>query len=169
MKSNRYAWVLGIALTGVTSLVWSDGIARMPNQVPSIYKAECAACHTAYPPGMLPAASWQRIMSGLDQHYGVDASLDKDTVLQLSTWLQNNAGQGKKTGQPPPEDRITRSAWFVKEHRGIESAVWKLPSVKTAAHCAACHTSADQGRFSEHDLVRPIGLTPAQARAWMDD
>jgi len=169
MKSNRYVWVVGLVLLGMSRLALSDSMARMPTQVPPSYKAECAACHTAYPPGLLPAVSWQRIMNGLDHHYGVDASLDKDTVLQLSTWLQNNAGKGYKTGQPPPEDRITRSAWFVKEHREVQATVWKLPSVKTAANCAACHTSADQGRFSEHDLVRPIGLTPAQARAWIDD
>jgi hypothetical protein len=33
-----------------------------------IYKQECAACHLAYPPGLLPARSWSRIMSGLDKH-----------------------------------------------------------------------------------------------------
>ena len=34
------------------------------------YTQECAACHLAYPPGLLPAASWQRLMGGLGKHFG---------------------------------------------------------------------------------------------------
>ena len=64
---------------------------RMPTQVPKAYVQECASCHMAYPPGLLPAASWQRLMGGLNQHYGSDASLDAATVQQLSSWLQTHA------------------------------------------------------------------------------
>jgi mono/diheme cytochrome c family protein len=39
-----------------------------PQLVLPLYKQECAACHMAYPPGLLPARSWTRIMSGLDKH-----------------------------------------------------------------------------------------------------
>ncbi|MEY3427514.1 MAG: hypothetical protein RIS60_866, partial [Pseudomonadota bacterium] len=48
----------------------------MPATVLPAYKAECASCHMAYPPAMLSKSSWQRIMGGLDKHYGTDASLD---------------------------------------------------------------------------------------------
>jgi len=136
--------------------------------VPDAYKAECAACHTAYPPALLPAASWQRIMGGLEHHFGTDASLDAATVKQLNVWLQAHAAQGGRRGVAPPHDRITEATWFVREHRGIDPAVWKLPSVKSAAQCAACHTGADQGDFDDDRMRIPAGVTPAQRRAFQD-
>ena len=51
---------------------------------PKAYVQECASCHVAYPPGMLPAASWARLMSGLGQHFGTDASFDPQEVKRLS-------------------------------------------------------------------------------------
>jgi len=58
------------------------------------YKQECAACHVAFPPGLLSAASWQRVMSTLPRHYGTDASLDPAMQAKLSSWLTANAGSG---------------------------------------------------------------------------
>jgi len=123
----------------------ADSGSLMPRVVPEAYTQECAACHTAYPPGMLPAASWKRLMSGLDKHYGTDASLDMATVQQLSGWLQAHAGTYRRVAEQPPEDRITQSTWFMRKHREIDPKVMALPSVKSATNCAACHTGADQG------------------------
>ncbi len=140
----------------------------MPAQVPQAYVRECASCHLAYPPALLPAASWQRLLQGLDRHYGSDASLDAATVRELSAWLQAHAGTDRRVAEAPPQDRITRAAWFERKHRRIDPAVWKLPSVGSAAQCAACHREAAQGRFSERSLRMPAGLTPAQRQAWRD-
>jgi hypothetical protein len=109
----------------------------------------------AYPPGMLPAASWQRLMIGLDRHYGTDASLEPAQVQQVSAWLQANAGTYKRVREAPPEDRITRSAWFVRKHREVDGAVWKRASIKSAAQCTACHVQAEQGNFDEHQVRVP--------------
>lgn len=147
---------------------FADSGRAMPITVPPAYTQECASCHTAYPPGMLPARSWQRVMGGLDRHYGTDASLDPATVELLSVWLQDHAGTYKRVSEEPPQDRITRSAWFERQHRKVEPAVWKLASVKSAANCAACHTGADQGRFDDDKLRIPDGLTLRQRRAWAD-
>jgi cytochrome c553 len=119
------------------------------------YKTECASCHLAYPPGMLPAASWQRLMSHLPGHFGTDASLDPEVAKELSTWLSANAATGRRAADAPPEDRITRSAWFKRQHDEVAAATWKLASVKSAANCAACHTTADQGDFNEHSVRIP--------------
>lgn len=142
---------------------------RMPANAPPAYAQECASCHVAYPPGMLPAQSWARIMKGLDHHYGTDASLDPAAVHQLSVWLQANAGDCRRATGTPPQDRITRSTWFERKHRRIDPAVWKLSSVKSAANCAACHRAADRGVYNERNLRVPAGLTPAQLRAFYDD
>ena len=157
-----------IALSGLgMSAAQADG-ARMPVKVLPSYTAECAACHTAYPPGMLPAKSWQRIMKGLDQHYGSDASLDAKTVAEIGQWLQTHAGTYKRVAEEPPQDRLTKSVWFERKHRKIEPAVWQLPSVKSAANCAACHTGTDKGLFDDDHLQRPAGLSARQSRAWND-
>ena len=137
----------------------ADGDRMMPRDVPKAYIAECAACHTAYAPGLLPARSWQRIMTGLDKHYGTDASLDDATVRQLSTWLQVNAGTYKRVVEEPPQDRLTRSAWFERKHREVPASVWKHASIKSAANCAACHTGADRGDFDDDNIRMPAGVS----------
>jgi hypothetical protein len=131
--------------------------------LPKFYVQECASCHVAYPPGMLPAPSWARLMSGLKQHFGTDASFDPQEVQRLNQWLQSHADERHQTIAPPPQDRITRS-----KHRQIEAATWRLPSVRSAANCMACHSTADQGRYSEHALRQPAGLSARQRAAWDD-
>jgi hypothetical protein len=164
---RRLSLLTGCALVFLSGPAWSDdGMVSSP-RLPA-YQAECAACHTAYPPGMLPAKSWQRIMNGLGQHYGSDASLDAKTVAEIGQWLQTHAGTYKRVAEVPPQDRLTKSAWFERKHRKIEPAVWQLPSVKSAANCAACHTGTDKGLFDDDHLQRPAGLSTRQSRAWTE-
>lgn len=140
---------------------WADGPRMSAQPLLPLYKQECAACHLAYPPGLLPAASWQRLMNNLPRHFGTDASLDPAAAQQVSAWLganaanATNATNGKRAREAPPDDRITRSAWFVREHDEVPAGTWKLPAVKSAANCAACHTQADQGDFNERNIRLP--------------
>ena len=158
---------LGLAVAAL-STAHADGGRGMPRDMPQAYVAECAACHTAYPPGLLPARSWQRVMTGLDKHYGTDASLDAATVKQLNTWLMANAGTYKRVAEEPPEDRLTRSAWFERKHREVPSAVWKHASIKSAANCAACHTGADRGDFDDDNIRMPAGVSLGKRWFWND-
>lgn len=144
------------AVIGPCTPAAADGDSRAAKLplLPS-YKAECAACHIAYPPGLLPAASWQRLMTQLPHHFGTDASLDAATVAALSTWLSANAAEGRRAAQPPAEGRITRSAWFIRKHDEVPAATWKRPSIKSASNCMACHGGADRGDFNEHNVRIP--------------
>lgn len=144
------------ALTAVVPARAAD--AAVPIDPLSTYRRECGSCHLAYPPGFLPAASWQRLMSNLPKHFGSDASLDAATLAQLQAWLAANAGTSKKVRRdptPPPDDRITRAGWFVREHREIPAATFALPAVRPPSNCAACHTQANQGDFDEHSIRIP--------------
>lgn len=149
------SWVPAVALVA-SCAAWADdaprtaGGALLPR-----YQQECSACHVAYPPGLLPAASWRRILDSLPHHYGSDASLDAATVNELATWIDANAATYRRVREAPPEDRITRSAWFIRQHDEIPNAVWARPAVKSAANCAACHTRADSGDFNEHTVRIP--------------
>jgi len=155
-------------LLGLTTAALADSGKLNPRQMLPSYQQECAACHLAYPAGLLPARSWDRIMSGLDKHYGTDASLDAATVQQIGQWLQANAGTYKRVSAPPPQDRITESAWFLRKHRKLDAPVWQHASVKSAANCAACHTRAEQGGFDERELQFPRGLDARYRRAFQD-
>jgi mono/diheme cytochrome c family protein len=165
---RRPAAVLTLALLSLAAASARADGPRMPLHVPPAYTQECGACHTAYPPGLLPARSWQRLMGGLERHFGSDATLDPATVSELSAWLQQHAGRARRVADSPPQDRITRSEWFERKHRAIEPAVWALPSVRSAAQCAACHRGAGQGRFDDDGLITPSGLSARQRRAWAD-
>ncbi len=119
------------------------------------YQQECSSCHVAFPPTLMPAASWNRIMNTLPKHFGTDASLDAATLKELSGWVTAHAGTYKRVSEEPPQDRISRTAWFVRKHNEVSSATWKIPAVKSAANCGACHTTADKGDFNERNIRTP--------------
>jgi hypothetical protein len=152
MLATLKPWaLLPLALLALPSARADGGRPAVP-LLPA-YQQECASCHLAYPPGALPAASWQRLMSDLPHHFGTDASLDPATVQQVSGWLAANAGSWKRVAGAPPEDRISRSDWFIRKHREVAPTTWRLPAVKSPANCVACHGGAEQGDFDE-DRVR---------------
>ncbi len=149
------AFRLALCLTVlVAPLAQADGV-PMPRATLPKYTQECAACHMAYPPGLLPGASWQRIMAGLEQHYGTDAALDAASVQQISTWLQANAATYKRVREVPPNDRITQSNWFARKHHEVAPEVWKRASIKSPANCMACHSGAEKGDYSDDRVHIP--------------
>jgi hypothetical protein len=125
---------------------------RLQVKILPAYQQECSACHVAYAPALLPSASWQRLMDHLPRHFGTDASVDPATQKAILVWLEANASQRIAE---PAQDRITRSAWFQREHREVSTDVWQRPAVRSAANCVACHTGASQGDFSEHGFRIP--------------
>ncbi len=127
----------------------------MPAQINQKWKQECAACHMAFPPGLLPAASWRKIMSGLDKHFETDASLTPQETLEITRFLVEN-DSNRWTANTAPL-RITESAWFKSKHdsREISPAVWKRASIKSRANCMACHSGADKGNFDERSIHIP--------------
>ena len=120
-----------------------------------LYAQECASCHIAYPAGMLPASSWERLMSNLPKHFGVDASLEPAQLKQLTPWLVSHAGTMRRVADNPPQDRISQSAWFVRKHHEVPADTWKRASIKSASNCAACHRGADKGDFDEDNVRVP--------------
>lgn len=120
------------------------------------YRDECGSCHIAFPPQMLDAASWRALMDGLSKHFGSDASVDEKRRLAIADFLQQNAGRRTtQDAKGKPLLRIGETAYFVKEHREIDAATWRRPSIKTAANCGACHKQAAAGDFDEHSIAIP--------------
>ncbi len=129
------------------------------------YLEECGACHYAYPPGLLPARSWEKIMSNLGDHFGENAELGTDVMQSLNTYLAKNAADkvsnrlsasiAKSTADSTPL-RITETAFFKREHREISPRLVKdNPQVKSFSRCQACHTRAQEGSFDEDEVNIP--------------
>ena len=125
----------------------------MPTNAPKSYEAECASCHLAYPPGLLGQKNWQNIMSGLNKHFGTDASIDAKTESEITQWLLKHAATKQKYSTFAPENRITKTPWFIRKHDEVGVDVWKRAGIKSPANCAACHADAAKGDFEE-DRVR---------------
>ena len=77
------AWLLAAA-------AGADGI-RLPPIDHAATREECGSCHLAFPPQMLPARSWDRIMHSLGDHFGEDASLGEAARADIAAYLRANA------------------------------------------------------------------------------
>jgi len=127
----------------------------LPAQTNAKFRQECASCHIAYAPGLLPAESWRKMMGSLDKHFGSDASVDTGDRQEITDFLVRNSSN--RWSAPTAPLRITESAWFTRKHdaREISTTVWKNPQVKSPANCTACHPQAERGNFNEHDIRIP--------------
>jgi cytochrome c553 len=128
----------------------------MPVDAPKSYEAECASCHLAYPPGLLGQKNWRNIMSGLDKHFGADASIDAKTESEITQWLLKHAATKQKYSAFAPENRITKTSWFIRKHDEVRPDVWKRAGVKSPANCSACHENASKGDFNEDSIRIPV-------------
>ncbi|MDD2924352.1 diheme cytochrome c [Rhodoferax sp.] len=148
---------LALAAVGVQAKYNGEDRGRpvMPAEINAKMQAECSGCHMAFPPGLLPAASWKKVMTGLDKHFGTDASLSAADTKEITDYLVKY-GSNRWTASTAPL-RITESEWFKAKHLSgeISPAVWKRESVKSASNCMACHSGADKGDYNERNIHIP--------------
>lgn len=127
----------------------------VPTGAPPSFQAECGGCHMPFPPALLTAPDWKRVMSRLDKHYGDNATLDEKTRHELESFHVRNAATDSRMGGGGDPPRLTASAWFKREHRKVSDTLWRDPRVKSAANCAGCHPRAEAGNYSESDISLP--------------
>ena len=151
---NTKYLILIASLLAITNVQASGGSSNRTATNPK-WKAECGACHIAYPPKLLPTASWKTLMGGLDKHFGTDASLDAVATGGILAFLQNNASSRKPEPSAKPQLRITETRWFRSEHDEVPARLWKDPRIKNPSNCAACHSQAENGDFNEHNIHLP--------------
>lgn len=155
-RASRYAGsaVLATISLAVTAPALADRL-PMPADAPPAYAAECGSCHLAFPPALLTAADWRRVMAQLKEHYGTDATVSDKADRELSAFLAREAGGAARLGDAGDPPRLTGTHWFRREHRKVGPEVWRDPRVKSAANCAACHPGAEQGSYRERELRVP--------------
>ena len=129
-----------------------------------VYLEACGACHFAYQPELLPAASWGKILSGLDDHFGEAVALEEDARQAVGEYLRSHSAE---TGSAEIAVKVMRSLeghaplrvtdvfYIQKKHHGIPADVFKRKPVGSFSNCAACHTTAAGGVYDEDDVRIP--------------
>ncbi len=130
------------------------------------YQEECGSCHYAYPAGLLPAKSWEKLLTAeaLKKHFGDNAELDaatlqsvRDYVLENSadkSWYKRSRKIARATAEGEAPLRITEVSYIKRVHRDIPEAKIKgNKNVKSLSYCDKCHMQADKGVFDD-DTVR---------------
>ncbi len=119
---------------------------------------ECGECHMAFQPQMLPKRSWERLMGGLGDHFGEDASIDPKTQKKIHEFLTANAAdsswfggrfmRGLDSNSAPL--RITETPHWIREHNEeVPESAWNRPNVSSKANCPACHRRAHLGDYDD--------------------
>ncbi|OED38010.1 hypothetical protein AB833_21435 [Chromatiales bacterium (ex Bugula neritina AB1)] len=124
----------------------------------ALTKEECSACHFAFPAAMLPSASWTRLMSSLESHFGEDASLDEASVAAItkylnsnsadSSWIGNRFSRGQTNNWPI---RITETDHWLREHKNQSFKNTSSSEDIYQSDCVACHDNAVKGDFRVND------------------
>lgn len=127
---------------------------------------ECADCHTAFHPTLMSAASWKRVMAGLNDHFGDVIELDEATRMEIEAFLLSASAERSTTeasrkllyytdAAEPALLRITDAPYWKRKHADINADVFKRKSVVSKSNCAACHPWAQAGSFEDRDILIP--------------
>ena len=130
----------------------------VPVPTDSTYIKECGACHSAFAPELLPAASWRRMMQRLEDHFGESAKLDAPTQRAITDYLAAHAADRASNDQSraimgslhPNEAplRITQVPYIAGLHAAVLDPVWNgTPRPKTLTECGVCHSHINSGDY----------------------
>lgn len=105
-----------------------------------LYLENCATCHIAVPPAVLPTQTWQRILQD-SQHYGVNIKpLVDPSRLIVWQYLQTFSRSQAKEEKTPY--RLNESRYFKALHPQV-----KLKRPIELSSCVSCHPSAADFNF----------------------
>lgn len=128
------------------------------------YKEECGACHFAYQPELLPEASWMKILTNLDDHFGESIELDDDSRKAISDYLKSNSAEYSTAKRAVKimrslrnhvPMRITDTPYIREKHHEISPNVFKRESIGSLSNCSACHTTAENGIYEDDNVKIP--------------
>jgi hypothetical protein len=163
MKKLIIASLLVAGSLVADSFYGKRGVAPVTDE---FYKAECASCHFAYQPGLLPAKSWTKLMGDLSNHFNTDASLESADNQKILKYLLENSAEkstqykrSRKINDSIAKNEtpiaVSKTRYFIQKHREIAPKLIEQKEVKSLANCMACHTTADKGSYSERDIKIP--------------
>ena len=138
-------------------------LAKVPGVIPvdnEFYSEECGSCHFAYQPGLMPARSWQKIMTTLDDHFGDNAELETEEQQILMDYLIYNSAESsiyrhstnvdKSIGWNQIPLRIAEIPYISFQHDDfMDDMIEHNPQIKSRSYCNDCHTKAKDGIYAD--------------------
>lgn len=180
MTSKMSVWLVGLAIAvgnvgfahaGESFSDWLFSFKRMKEVAPvsdATYNKECGSCHFPYQPGLLPAASWQKLLDAkaLEDHFGDNAELDDATRKHVLDFAVDHAADNSyykrsrkimsslRNNEAPL--RIMAVPYIEDLHESIPSKLVKNnPQVKSFSNCNKCHQRASAGIFDDDTVSIP--------------
>ncbi len=133
------------------------------------YQSECASCHFGFHPGLLPSRSWETMMTGLENHFGEDASLDPDTTSMLFSYLRDNSAEHfhseaafkllRSIPDSQTPQRITGTGYWKRKHEDISEEIFMRNTIRSFLNCGACHRYAEFGSYEDEHIRIPLPQT----------
>jgi len=146
MSSLKSGSLVRLLVTVLTALSCIAAVARddvwKPAQDNAAWRNECSACHMAFPPGLLRSEDWMVIMAHLEQHFGVDASLEPQVSAEISAYLKQNGASNPLFAGRDEVPRITTTPRFEDHHRSA-IRLWLKGQLKSLSDCVACHKESN--------------------------
>ncbi|MBE9032248.1 diheme cytochrome C [filamentous cyanobacterium LEGE 11480] len=106
----------------------------------TLYLKNCASCHIALPPAVLPRQTWLNLIQD-QEHYGAKLpDIRRFDRQQIGRYLRYYS-RPLRTDETVPY-RVTRARHFKALHPQV-----KLPRKVTMETCASCHPKADVFNF----------------------
>ena len=118
---------------------------------------KCTQCHPFYPPFMLPKASWERLIDGLENHFGevlTEQNITREENAEIRSYLTHHAAETSsqklayKTLSSLGEQRplsMTKVPYWRETHEHISQEVFRQKKIKKASNCFACHEDFEHG------------------------
>lgn len=163
LRGGVAAGMLALGAVGGTAW-WTTPAAKAPELARSeAWEAECGSCHLAFHPSLLPARSWERMLTEQDRHFGEDLFLDPETVATLRDYARANAADRGATetavriadavpaGEAP--QRIVELPFWEARHEGLTPEDLQAAGGKLG--CGKCHGDAAGGAFDDRAIAIP--------------
>ena len=165
-QTSALSWITGgsmlfasiaAGLYGVVNQATADDVYATYGGPPSyveLYQENCGDCHFAYPPTLLPQASWQLIMTNLSDHFGEDAELDNNDNALIKGYLvansMSNLRRFSHSGEGAVPLRITELHYFQHEHEEIpDRLITNNDEVGSLSNCSSCHQTNSRKMFDD--------------------
>ncbi len=106
-----------------------------------LYLENCASCHVALPPEVLPSETWRRLLLEPEQHYGQQLKpLIGPTLLVMWEYLRTFSRPQAQKEQVPY--RVSESRFFKALHPRV-----KFTEKVSIGSCVSCHPGAAQFNY----------------------
>ncbi len=138
-----------------------------PEEQHRVYATDCGTCHKPYPAYLLTEKSWSRLMDGLNEHFNeriTEHNISTPARSSIRNYLSSHSAEhstreaafkmSRSIGDNAPIS-TSKIAFWRETHAAIDPSVYKRPSIKSRANCAACHIDFEFGVLDDNKILIP--------------